>query len=71
VPGETVGSADHAGGVNVLYGSLDGFSATGSQWFDQDTPGVIDSPEGGDRFGRVLAAWSAPPRKLYLPLAPR
>jgi hypothetical protein len=71
VPGEDIGAVADAGGVNVLYGSAGGLSATGSQWFDQDTPGMMDSVEQGDGFGRCLAVWSASKDWLFLPLIMR
>ncbi|MGD2155850.1 MAG: FG-GAP-like repeat-containing protein [Anaerolineales bacterium] len=55
VPHEDVGSAITAGGVNVLYGSLNGLSTAGSQWFDQNTPGVSGTAETEDYFGNSLA----------------
>jgi hypothetical protein len=55
-PLEGVGSVFLAGAVNVLYGSGDGLSGSGSQLFTQDTPGVGSSAENNDRFGLALAA---------------
>ena len=59
---ESVGSADHAGAVNVLYGSSSGLqtSAPADQLWTQDSPGVEDIAEGeddlaGDEFGSALA----------------
>lgn len=71
VPGEGIGAEANAGGVNVLYGSSGGLTTTGSQWFDQNTPGMIDSAEEGDDFGRSLAVWSASEHWLFLPLIMR
>ncbi len=45
-----------AGAVNVLYGSAAGLSGVGSQLWTQNSPGVVDSSEAGDRFGHALAA---------------
>ena len=45
-----------AGAVNVLYGSATGLSGVGSQLWTQNSPGVVDSSEAGDRFGHALAA---------------
>jgi disulfide bond formation protein DsbB len=53
---EDVGSAVDAGGVNVIYGSSSGLTATGNQLWTQDSPGIADQAEGQDRFGRALAA---------------
>ncbi len=54
VPGEDVGDADDAGSVNVLYGSSSGLRGPGSQRWTQDSPGVLDASEAGDRFGAAL-----------------
>ncbi len=48
------GGAD-AGAVHVLYGSPSGLSAEGSQFWNQDTPGVGDEVEGNEGFGGALA----------------
>ena len=71
VPGEDIGAEADAGGVNVLYGSSGVLTTAGSQWFDQNTAGMIDSVEQGDDFGRSLAVWSASSQWLYLPLIMR
>jgi hypothetical protein len=56
VPGQDIGSPPfNSGAVNVLYGSATGLSATGSQLFSQDSPGVAGTPEEGDLFGDALA----------------
>ncbi len=52
VPGESVGTAQVAGAVNVLYGSASGLTGIGSQFFTQ----VGSAPETGDEFGFALAA---------------
>jgi FG-GAP repeat len=56
-PNETVGTAEGAGAVNVLFGSAGGLSGTGSQLF---TEGNTEPGEGisnpFDRFGAALAA---------------
>jgi hypothetical protein len=53
VPLEGVGAADHAGAVNVLYGSASGLTAVGDQlWSQANLP---DDPETGDGFGQSLA----------------
>lgn len=59
VPGEDA-SATSDGGVNVIYGSAGGLSATTSadQFWGQDSPGVEDTAEASDYFGRELAAGS-------------
>jgi hypothetical protein len=40
----------------VLYGSASGLTATGSQFWTQDSTGVLDSAEIYDYFGYALAA---------------
>jgi hypothetical protein len=55
-PNEAVGSLFGAGAVNVLYGSADGVTGTGSDFFTQNTSGVINSAESQDDFGGALAA---------------
>jgi hypothetical protein len=61
VPGEDVGAVMEAGAANVAYGAAGGLTATGSQLFTQDTPGVPDTAEGNDGFALALAA-SGPQR---------
>lgn len=56
VPREDVGSAADAGAVHVLYGSPAGLTASGSQFWTQDSPGIEDGAEAGDRFGTALSA---------------
>lgn len=63
VPGET----GDAGAVNVIFGGPGGLSASGNQYWDQNSAGVKDGVEpatldtqeaflwGGDSFGRALA----------------
>ncbi|MHC4944680.1 MAG: hypothetical protein ACYTG7_16810 [Planctomycetota bacterium] len=58
VPEEHIGDIAGAGCVNVLYGTANGLSATGSQpdqilW--QGESGIDDVPELGDNFGYSLA----------------
>ena len=56
VPLEDVGTLRDAGGVHVLYGSTNGLTATGSQFWTQNSAGVAGDAESGDRFGRSLVA---------------
>ena len=55
VRNERVGTAAEAGVVHVLYGSASGLQATGSQRFNQDSPGIGESVEAFDNFGVSLA----------------
>ena len=57
VPFEDVGAIGDSGGVNVLYGSTTGLTATGNQFWTQDSTGVLDTAEANDGFG-----WSLAPR---------
>jgi hypothetical protein len=54
VPGEDLATITDAGAVTVLYGSASGLSASGSQFFTQDTPGVLGAAEAEDGFGGAL-----------------
>jgi len=52
-----VGSVDSAGTVNVIYGTKDGLSAVGDQYWHQNSSGVPDTAETNDGFaGEVVAA---------------
>jgi hypothetical protein len=44
------------GAVHILYGSRGGLSAEREQFWNQDSPGILDQPEQGDEFGQSLAA---------------
>jgi hypothetical protein len=55
-PTEDVGSITDAGAVHLLRGAAGGLTATGSQLWHQNSPGIADSAENGDRFGATLAA---------------
>jgi hypothetical protein len=55
-PFDDVGTIGDAGSVNVLYGSGAGLSATGSQVFSQNSPGVPGGAERTDIFGWDVAA---------------
>jgi FG-GAP repeat len=49
------GTIADAGGVNVIYGSEDGPTDVGNEFWTQATPGVEDVAEAGDGFGAALA----------------
>lgn len=55
-PGESIDRIELGGAVHVLYGSTRGLTATGSQVWSQNSPGVAGVAEPGDRFGTSLAA---------------
>lgn len=50
VQGEDIGSKTNAGAVNVIYGSTAGPTATGDQFWSQDSDGVPGVAEGDDAF---------------------
>jgi hypothetical protein len=45
-----------AGAVHILYGSTSGLTAAGDQFLHQDTPGIAERAEAGDRFADDLIA---------------
>jgi hypothetical protein len=55
VPTESVNGIDQCGAVNVLYGGTNGLTATGNQFWNQDSPNVKDAcdPQGGGGNGDV------------------
>jgi hypothetical protein len=55
VPEENLAGAGNGGAVNVIYGSPTGLTSAGSQFWSQDSPGIEDAPESGDRFGHAVA----------------
>jgi len=55
-PGKAVRNRARAGGVTVLYGGGGGISASGFDFFSQDSPGLPGSAEINDQFGFSLAA---------------
>jgi hypothetical protein len=54
VPHEGIGSVRGAGAVQVLYGGPTGTDGTKEQIWSQDSAGVPDAAETGDRFGATL-----------------
>ncbi|MFD9903108.1 FG-GAP-like repeat-containing protein [Streptomyces sp. NPDC059063] len=54
-PGESVGNVARAGAVTLVRGSASGVTGTGSQAFQQDTPGIPGVGEKDDRFGAAAA----------------
>ncbi|MGH3313247.1 MAG: FG-GAP repeat protein [Streptomyces sp.] len=49
--GESLNGVQYTGAVTLIYGTADGLTGTGSQFFSQDTPGVPGSNESSDNFG--------------------
>jgi hypothetical protein len=58
VAGEDAGAIADSGAVHVLYGTASGLASAGSQVFTQNSTGIADSVEAGDRFGAALATAS-------------
>jgi hypothetical protein len=56
VPLEDTAGNTNDGGVNVIYGSAGGLTATGSQFWNQNSTGIFGAAESGDEFGLSLAA---------------
>ncbi|HEU5158191.1 MAG TPA: hypothetical protein VFU43_14430 [Streptosporangiaceae bacterium] len=57
VPQESVGSAERAGIIQVIYGSADGLGAgRPGLVLRQSVFGIAGAPEAGDRFGAALGA---------------
>jgi hypothetical protein len=52
-----IGAPDGAAGgeVNVIYGSASGLTVTNNQLWSQNSSGILDASEPGDRFGAALA----------------
>ena len=55
-PKESVGRAEEAGAVQILYGSPGGLSATGNRMWTQHSPGIASRAETMDYFGLSVAA---------------
>jgi hypothetical protein len=53
---EGVGSIAAAGAVNVIYGSASRLTADGNQLWHQNSTGIAEAAETGDRFGSSLTA---------------
>ena len=58
VRGESAGSVQSSGAVNVLYSTATGPSATGSVYLDQNSAGVPGANEENDLFGSSLGRLS-------------
>src|SRR5215217_2781277 len=55
-PGQTVGFMAKAGAVTVLHGGTAGLHSTGAMAWSQDSAGISDVAEEGDRLGSTLMA---------------
>jgi hypothetical protein len=75
-PGESVGTVESAGAVNVLYGTVGGgLAGPGSQLFTQDTPGVASTAESSTSSARRLhpatsTTTASPTSRSVLPTRP-
>jgi hypothetical protein len=56
VPSEAIGTSSLAGAVTVNYGATGGLTEVGAELLSQDTAGVADVAQVGDRFGAAVAA---------------
>jgi hypothetical protein len=56
VPGEGLGGVEGAGAAHALYGSHDGLTARGAQFWHQNSPGIEDEAEEFDFWGVFLGA---------------
>lgn len=56
VPREDVGTITDAGAVNIIYGSANGLTAVGNQFWTQNSEGILNAAEPGDQFGSALAS---------------
>jgi hypothetical protein len=56
VPGEGVKGVGDAGLIHVFYGDSNGLATSGSQVFEQGSPGMPGAREAGDEFGWSLSA---------------
>ena len=54
-PSKDIGSIDAAGSVNVLYGTAGGLSASGEQWWHQDSDGIAGDAFEDDFFSHSIA----------------
>jgi hypothetical protein len=55
-PNESVGEVANAGQVTIMPGSAAGLISAGSALWNQDSTGILDKVEDGDRFGASLSA---------------
>ena len=53
---EDIDGAENAGAVNVIYGSGGGLTEIDNQFWHQDSPGILGTPEETDLFGSALTS---------------
>ena len=56
VPGEDISGRSDVGAFAVLYGTSSGLTATGDQSYHQNSSGIDDTAESGDRMAEVMVA---------------
>lgn len=56
VPGESIGSLNNAGAVNIFYSTAGGLSTVNTQIWHQNSAGVLGIAEENDRLGAALTA---------------
>ena len=56
VPSEAIGVLSRAGAVTVNYGASGGLTEVGAELLSQDSAGVADVAQSGDRFGAAVVA---------------
>ncbi len=72
IPYEGINDADdEAGAAQVLYGSFNGITASGSWFFHQGLPEIEGLAEADDHFGMALAAIPRAVGRAYLPVVLR
>lgn len=55
-PSDSEISGNRHGEITIIYGSRTGLTSVKSQLWHQGSPGILEDPEHGDRFGSSLAA---------------
>ncbi len=56
VPGQGLPGIGGAGGIHIFYGGGQGIKPPSNQTFNLDSPNVIGTADGGDRFGSSLTS---------------
>lgn len=56
VQDEDIGTKQNTGAVNIIYGTMNGLTDSGNQFWHQDTERIAGTCESWDRFGSSLAS---------------
>ena len=56
IPNADVNNVNKAGAVGILFGTRDGLSTAGNQFWHQDVPSIKENVEANDLFGAALSA---------------